>query len=324
MADSLARAVILFSLRPDGLESDVTTLDASARRMHAAVCGARARMPPRNIRKKRRDSDDEERDGVEDDESTAEALERARAAQAARSRAKGLHVETLISGKRAEHVKPADADGTVDVPPPPGAAGIALGQLSKETRMIGTNSAFASAGVVLAGQELVKDGDVGGGEGDGYGLRTAEEARARAYVEEELRRRRGELTGDAEAGESGAADAGAGGDDNRGAESWLTAIEEVDVAPELKIRNIEETERMKRAMLDGAVPGEAGAFDTLKPTHIEVKETKKRPPPSENALARRQFVTGFGNKRERQEATESSKRDKERRKKFFKKKRHKK
>ena len=71
---------------------------------------ARARMPPRNIRKKRRDSDDEERDGVEDDESTAEALERARAAQAARSRAKGLHVETLISGKRAEHVKPADAD----------------------------------------------------------------------------------------------------------------------------------------------------------------------------------------------------------------------
>ena len=81
MADSLARAVILFSLRPDGLESDVTTLDASARRMHAAVCGARARMPPRNIRKKRRDSDDEERDGVEDDESTAEALERARAAQ---------------------------------------------------------------------------------------------------------------------------------------------------------------------------------------------------------------------------------------------------
>ena len=129
---------------------------------------------------------------------------------------------------------------------------------------------------------------------------------------------------DAEAGGSGAADAGAGGDDNRGAESWLTAIEEVDVAPELKIRNIEETERMKRAMLDGAVPGEAGAFDTLKPTHIEVKETKKRPPPSENALARRQFVTGFGNKRERQEATESSKRDKERRKKFFKKKRHKK
>ena len=189
--------------------------------------------------------------------------------------------------------------------------------------MIGTNSAFASAGVVLAGQELVKDGDVGGGEGDGYGLRTAEEARARAYVEEELRRRRGELT-DAEAGGSGAADAGAGGDDNRGAESWLTAIEEVDVAPELKIRNIEETERMKRAMLDGAVPGEAGAFDTLKPTHIEVNETKKRPPPSENALARRQFVTGFGNKRERQEATESSKRDKERRKKFFKKKRHKK
>ena len=110
--------------------------------------------------------------------------------------------------------------------------------------MIGTNSAFASAGVVLAGQELVKDGDAGDGEGDGYGLRTAEEARARAYVEEELRRRRGELT-DAEAGGSGAADAGAGGDDNRGAESWLTAIEEVDVAPELKIRNIEETERMK-------------------------------------------------------------------------------
>ena len=193
--------------------------------------------------------------------------------------------------------------GTVAVPPPPGAAGIALGQLSKETRMIGTNSAFASAGGVLAGQELVKDGDVGGGEGDGDGLRTAEEARARADVEEELRRRRGELT-DAEAGGSGAADAGAGGDDNRGAESWLTAIEEVAVAPELKIRNIEETERMKRA--------------------IEVKETKKRPPPSEIALARRQFVTGFGNKRERQEATESSKRDKERRKNFFKKKRHKK
>jgi len=283
-------------------------------------------MPPRNIRKKRRDSDDEEQDGGEDDGSAVEALERARAAQAARSRAKGLHVETLISGKRAEHAKAADADGAVDVPPPPGAAGIALGQLSKETRMIGTNSAFASAGVVLAGQELVKDGDSGSGdEGDGYGLRTAEEARARAYVEEELRRRRGELT-DAEAGGSGTADAagGAGGDDNRGAESWLTAIEEVDVAPELKMRNIEETERMKRAMLDGAVPGEAGAFDTLKPTHIEVKETKKRPPPSENALARRQFVTGFGSKRERQEATESSKRDKERRKNFFKKKRHKK
>ena len=70
--------------------------------------------------------------------------------------------------------------------------------------MIGTNSAFASAGVVLAGQELVKDGDVDGGEGDGYGLRTAEEARARAYVEEP-RRRRGELTGTRRPRESGAA-----------------------------------------------------------------------------------------------------------------------
>jgi hypothetical protein len=33
MADALARAVVLFSLRPHGLESDVTTLVASARRI---------------------------------------------------------------------------------------------------------------------------------------------------------------------------------------------------------------------------------------------------------------------------------------------------
>ena len=124
---------------------------------------------------------------------------------------------------------------------------------------------------------------------------------------------------DAEA--SGAA--AAGGDDNRGAESWLTAIEEVDVSVERRMQNIEETERAKRAMLDGARPGELGAFDALKPSHMELKEAKKRPPPSETALARRQFVTGFGAKRERQEASEESRREKERRKNFFKKKRNK-
>jgi deoxyribodipyrimidine photo-lyase len=186
--------------------------------------------------------------------------------------------------------------------------------------MLGTNSAFASAGVVLAGRDLVRDGDDGE---RGYGLRTAEEARARAYVEAELKRRRGESVEDDAEACGGTAKAGAGGDDNRGAESWLTAIEEVDVSLERRMQNIEETERAKRAMLDGARPGEIGEFDALRPSHMELKEAKKRPPPSETALARRQFVTGFGAKRERQEASEESRREKERRKNFFKKKRNK-
>ena len=71
---------------------------------------------------------------------------------------------------------------------------------------------------------------------------------------------------------------------------------------------------MKRAMLDSAPFREAGAFDTTKPTHIGVKETKKRAAADGvDALARRQFVTGFGIKRERRRRRRSSKRDKERR-----------
>lgn len=115
-------------------------------------------------------------------------------------------------------------------------------------------------------------------------------------------------------------DDGADGD-HRGAKCWLTAIEEVDVSVERRMQNIEETERAKRAMLDGARPGEVGAFEVLKPSHVDVREAKKRPPPSENALARARFVGGFGAKHDRQRATEENKRDKERRKNFFKKKR---
>ena len=283
-------------------------------------------MPaPRNVRRKRasdsddddaRDDDDDARDDDDDDGGALRALREARERQQRRNRAKGLDVGTLITGRRERAVgKRADDgdDGAADALARGGGLGVAHG----ETRMLGTNSAFASAGVVLAGRELVRDGD----DGDrGYGLRTAEEARARAYVEEELKRRRGEVVeDDAEAN----AVAAAGGDDNRGAESWLTAIEEVDVSVERRMQNIEETERAKRAMLDGARPGELGAFDALKPSHMELKEAKKRPPPSETALARRQFVTGFGAKRERQEASEESRREKERRKNFFKKKRNK-
>ena len=284
--------------------------------------------PPRNVRRKRacdsddddaRDDDardDDDDDARDDDGGALRALREARERQQRRNRAKGLDVGTLITGRRERAVgKRADDgdDGAADALARGGGLGVAHG----ETRMLGTNSAFASAGVVLAGRELVRDGD----DGDrGYGLRTAEEARARAYVEEELKRRRGEVVED-DAEASGAA--AAGGDDNRGAESWLTAIEEVDVSVERRMQNIEETERAKRAMLDGARPGELGAFDALKPSHMELKEAKKRPPPSETALARRQFVTGFGAKRERQEASEESRREKERRKNFFKKKRNK-
>ena len=292
------------------------------------VRSRRIMPPPRNVRRKRacdsdgddaRDDDardDDDDDARDDDGGALRALREARERQQRRNRAKGLDVGTLITGRRERAVgKRADdgGDGAADARARDGGLGVAHG----ETRMLGTNSAFASAGVVLAGRELVRDGD----DGDrGYGLRTAEEARARAYVEEELKRRRGEVVED-DAEASGTA--AAGGDDNRGAESWLTAIEEVDVSVERRMQNIEETERAKRAMLDGARPGELGAFDALKPSHMELKEAKKRPPPSETALARRQFVTGFGAKRERQEASEESRREKERRKNFFKKKRNK-
>ena len=278
--------------------------------VRGCVCVSPKGMPrPGNIRKKRAPSPESDSENGDDDRDTATALERARAAQAQRARAKGLDVGTLISGKASkDDTKPAGKEAE-DAP-----------GSTKELRMLGTNSAFASAGVVLAGQEMVRD--EGAGEGGAYGLRTAEEARAKAYVEEELRRRRGELVdGDGPDSLVDGSAARNAGNDNRGAESWLTAIEEVDVAPERRLQNIEETERAKRAMIEGKRIGGLGEFETLKPSHLEVKESKKKPPPSATALARAQFAVGFGSKRERQQANPDS--NNQLKKKFFKKKKHK-
>jgi len=242
------------------------------------------------------------------------ALARARAAQQTRKREKGVSVGALQFGRARVVSEATESEG-----------GGELGSRvdATETRMIGTSGSFAAGGVVLAGREVVRDEFARGGGGvEAYGLRTAEEERAKAYVEEELRRRRGEAGGaDDASGVATPADAGDRADgDHRGAESWLTAIEEVDVSVERRMQNIEETERLKRALLEGKRPGERGAFEILKPTHLDIKEVKKRPPPSETALARAQFVGAFGAKRARQEATEESKREREQRKNFFKKK----
>lgn len=250
------------------------------------------------------------------DDAPAVALARARAAQQARKRDRGVSAGALQFGRASRASEATESDGREL-----GSRGGAT-----ETRMIGTSGAFAAGGVVLAGRELVRDELTGGGAGEAYGLRTAEDARAKAYVEEELRRRRGEVAGGEDgSGAPAPADAGDRADaDHRGAESWLTAIEEVDVSVERRMQNIEETERLKRALLEGKRPGERGAFEVLRPTHLDIKEAKKRPPPSQAALARAQFVGAFGVKRARQEATEENKREREQRKNFFKKKKNRK
>ena len=274
---------------------------------------------PAHARRRREasSSDDDTPRGVADasdeDVAPAVALARARAAQQARKRDKGVSVGALQFGRASRASEGTESEG----------GELASRGGASETRMIGTSGAFAAGGVVLAGREMVRDELAGGGGGgEAYGLRTAEEARAKAYVEEELRRRRGEVGGGEDAsGGLASADADDRADaDHRGAESWLTAIEEVDVSVERRMQNIEETERLKRALLEGKRPGERGAFEVLKPTHLDVKEAKKRPPPSEAALARAQFVGAFGAKRARQEATEENKREREQRKNFFKKK----
>ena len=260
------------------------------------------------LRRRRPSSEDED----EADDDAIAALRRAEAVRRARRRKRGMCAETLVTGES----KTLDDDDAREG---------RVGTSRTETRMLGTTGAFARGGTVLAGREVVGDGAAAGRDGgaDARGTGATEEARVTAYVEEELRRRRGEMDGANEnvaGGGGGVTDDGADGD-HRGAKCWLTAIEEVDVSVERRMQNIEETERAKRAMLDGARPGEVGAFEVLKPSHVDVREAKKRPPPSENALARARFVGGFGAKHDRQRATEENKRDKERRKNFFKKKR---
>lgn len=116
-------------------------------------------------------------------------------------------------------------DGVVDVCVCDGGFGVVYGEMW----MLGTNSAFASAGVVFAGRELVWDGD----DGDwGYGLWMVEEVWVRVYVEEELKWWCGEVVED-DVEASGAAVAG--GDDNRGVEFWFMVIEEVDVLVEWRM-----------------------------------------------------------------------------------------
>ena len=272
-------------------------------------------MPPRprNIRKKRPATDDDDvgrvggdgDDARNDGDGALDALAQARARQLARTRAKGLDHEALLRGSRST--------------PSAAAATAADAQKDDESRghvtaMVGTSQMFASAGVVFDGRDADADAGVG------FGLRTAEEARAVAYVEEELRRRRGEIVDDDdEGGDGGGALGASNGDDNRGNEKWLTGIEEVAVAPEVRLQNIEETERAKRAMLDIARSGAPKDFQPLKPSHIEVKESKKRSAPSETAEARKLFVTQFGGgKRERAQAKSENVEKRNRDKAFFK------
>jgi deoxyribodipyrimidine photo-lyase len=140
-----------------------------------------------------------------------------------------------------------------------------------------------------------------------------------------LRRRRGEIVDDDGDGGGGGVTGASNGDDNRGNEKWLTGIEEVAVAPEVRMQNIEETERAKRAMLEYARSGARKELAPLKPSHIEVKESKKRSAPSETAEARKQFAFNFGGgKREREQAKPENIEKRNRNKAFFKKQKKKK
>ena len=233
-------------------------------------------------------------DEDEEKEDCRHAMERARVRIASRARAKGLTTEELSRGTRARASDEGDA--TLE--------------RNANAHSLSVPCALAQSAVKFSRAQTI-EGESGGR------MREDEDARARAYVEEELRRRRGD---DAPTGDFHSLTSRANVDDDRGKEKWLTGIEEVAIAPETRLRNIEETERAKRAMLERARFGERPDLGLLKPSHVDVKEQKKRDGMSEQAKARKQFAVEFGGKRERERAKPENVEKREKNKAFFNKK----
>lgn len=176
-----------------------------------------------------------EAEAEEEDAAAAElrsAAAATRALQADRKRGRGLAVE----------------GGGTSVGADPAAAGGAAAAASREAGKAAKEEAAQHGGLALAGAFA---------GATGVAPETAEERRAQAYVEAELARRRGGGGGEAEG--AGAEEASlwqppAALDtpahfEPESADHWTTGIQEVALPVEHKLRNIEETEKAKAALL---------------------------------------------------------------------------